>query len=689
VDYARIPYIESKKLDEMKKLFNVQSLFIGFCFLFISSSPISASDNQYVTIVNPVRIASYTIDSSKSIAAEYQIIKNNSLPATWLLTYDVLEDEKAVYTIKKMDNKQEVGLFLEVGPSLCQKSEVTCNEGSWHHANVIFLSGYTQDDRKKLIDTLFSTFKETFGQYPKSVGSWWTDSYSLSYMQEKYGITANLTCSDQFATDGYEIWGQYWMYPYMPSRYHAGMPAIDSTNQLNLVTMQWAAREPLKGYESSLYSTQDYQTKPLDYTTEFFENLIKTYAFKHSNSFGQITVGLEGDFNPKDYEGEYKNQIQTVKQYVDKGLLEPVTMSQFSDWYRKSFTITAPTFVQSDKVNDSSVQSYWYQSLRYRMNILYNSTNQKTTIRDLRTYHSDFIEPYYSSPNTYQKLTINIPSYFDAMSNKENVWDLELGKIISIENNEGKADIQFEKGSITFDPNSFTINQKSIQIPQILKNSQSVNITTSKDSVIFTPKDHWRTKDTVYYALSEVTLHELERKRTKVILIVGILLLLFGLFRLVKSDRAKRTKIGFFCFCVLFIAGASSYWYRHHVITYSVSQSEIDILNHLKNMTSGKVLVYDHECLGCNWTGELKPASYANQKGYIAKYGGHSIIYNKDIFEEKDLVKAKEKFKQLNPTYIYLTRYEGFEEKMPFSPGDFNIEKIYESANGELWRVKD
>jgi len=38
--------------------------------------------------------------------------------------------------------------------------------------------------------------------------------------------------------------------------------------------------------------------------------------------------------------------------------------------------------------------------------------------------------------------------------------------------------------------------------------------------------------------------------------------------------------------------------------------------------------------------------------------------------------------------YIYVVKYGEYIEKVPFSPGDLNIEKVYENANAAIWRVK-
>jgi len=190
--------------------------------------------NQFVSIVNPVRISPYTKNPSASLMSEYQEVAKRNLPATWLLTYDAMLDAGINSTIKAMNQSQELGLFLEVTESFAKDSEVTYNKtDSWHRASSVLLSGYPQEDRRKLVDQALEKFKIFFGFYPTSVEAWWVDSYSLDYMQAKYGISANLTVADQFATDGYQIWGQYWSTPFYPSKFHSGMPAVTLANRLD------------------------------------------------------------------------------------------------------------------------------------------------------------------------------------------------------------------------------------------------------------------------------------------------------------------------------------------------------------------------------------------------------------------------------------------------------------------------
>jgi hypothetical protein len=295
-----------------------------------------------------------------------------------------------------------------------------------------------------LIDAVFEKFKTVFGYYPTSVGSWWTDSYSLTYMQEKYPVTANLGCADQFATDGYQIWGQYWSTVYYPSKYHAAVPAVEESVKLDLVMLQWAPRDPLNGYDSSLFSTQDYQTTGKNLDIKYFEKLVNLYALKRDNEFGQITVGLEADLSPDAYKQEYAKQLDIVNKFSKEGLIEVLTMKNFSSWYQEKFPKISPAQkIVSEDFLGTKTKAVWLQSPNFR---LFYEIDEKggIKIRDLRIYNSQLSEPYYISPNRSFNLSINVPAVFDQAAFAENVLKLPaetdvipwLDKITAKENKE-------------------------------------------------------------------------------------------------------------------------------------------------------------------------------------------------------------------------------------------------------------
>jgi len=63
-------------------------------------------------------------------------------------------------------------------------------------------------------------------------------------------------------------------------------------------------------------------------------------------------------------------------------------------------------------------------------------------------------------------------------------------------------------------------------------------------------------------------------------------------------------------------------------------------------------------------------------------------VYNSSIFKAKTRQEAQREFNKFKVKYVYLMKFESYFGKLPFSPGDSGIEKIYDNANAEIWRVK-
>ena len=673
----------------MRRVLFASSLFLWLTVFTAVDKVYAGDDSQFITVVNPVRISRYTESSIDSLKSQYAVISKNGLPATWLLTYDIIIDDEIVSFVRNFSASQELGIFLEVTSELSKKADVEYNDtGYWHHATSVFLSGYPQEKRIKLIDTVFEEFKKRFGYYPASVGSWWTDSYSLSYIQEKYGVTSNLGVADQFSTDGYQVWGQYWSTPFYPSKHHSGIPARNLEVKLDVVNMQWAPRDPLNGYYSSLYSTQDYHLGEVGQPTEYFEKLINLYGKRGKNKFGQIVVGLEGDLESGAYGGEFENQMEVVSKLQDSGKFEISTMKDFSDWYRNTFPDLSPShLIETDDLLGEDKKAIWYQSPAYRVGLVHDYESGKTKIIDFRSYHSDFQEPYYTSPNSEFTLSIYIPSYFDEISNPEDIWELDFGKLNSLNGDDDEYALTFEKGSIEFKPEKLII-KGGVEVPEILSQSDALVIKKSNDTIEVSPRENWIVpKEGVgVFALTLEATHLLGGKKIRLLLLISAIVIFsasFVLFR--KSAGFKLIAVLIVAFPV--IAGGN--WYKTNTTEYLVSQGEIDALFRLSVLPVRKVLVYDNECLQCEYHTDIKPAIFANKRKYVQEYGKHPIVYNASVFDAKTQDMARAEFEKVKAKYIYLSKYEEYIEKTPFSPGDLNIEKIYGNANAEIWRIKD
>jgi len=615
-------------------MINRKLLFI-LLFLFILPPNVVASEDKYITIVNPVRISKYNSNPVQSLKNEYSIIQKNNLPATWLVTYDVLDDPKMVETIKEFDKKQEIGIFLEVTSNFARNANIKYNDsGSWHHANSLFLSGYIEEERRILIDQVFNKYKEIFGKYPKSIGSWWTDGYSLSYIKDKYGIVANLVCSDQFSTDGYKIWGQPWQVPYYPSKNHPAVQASNVENKLDLVNIQWASRDPLNGYISSLYSTQDYLVSKSVLDINYFKKLLDLYL--NTNDVDQVTVGLEADLDPAGYFGEFTKQMDIVNDYSNRGVYV-LTMSQFYEKYKEKYPNISPNaFIKSKDFLGSDTEAYWYNSPFYRLHYTFDNGDNIISINDIRIYQDNLIDPYFISPNKEFNLEINIPSLLDSIQNQDDVWVLP------------------KDSELITNEKSLIIKGKNIKIPKKIKNSPLVNLIISKDKV-------------------EISFNKLTFTDVEGDIVKGFSSEAVHFFRAKKS-----------IFKLLSGAG----WEYFNKMNYLIPQGEIYALLYLQSLPSGRVMVFDNECLQCSWHTKNKPIVFSNLRDYVKKYSNHPIIYNSSVFNAKTIKDVKTEFKKVNAKYVYLVKFEGYIEKLPFSPGDLGIKKIYSNANAEVWEVE-
>lgn len=324
---------------------NWKFIFIFLSLFFFKQGDIKAYDcsYRYVNFINPVRSRSLWIDNSlRPIVAQKEILNKFGLTGTWLIQYDVLNDRELLNEIKAYKN-DEIGVFLEISIDMATDSKVNyLLNAPWYSPNVVFLSGYERGERIKLIDQLFSKFNNEFGYFPKSVGAWWIDSFSLNYMRDKYDITSALIVADQKTTDGYGVWGQWWGYPYVSSKYNILEPATVESS--DVVIIQWAQRHPDLAYigfgpQTSNYSVQANDYKSLGLNTDFFKETV-SYYLDCKNEIGQITVGMETGMEGLSFIKEYEKQIE----YLSSISVKDLTMSDFANLYKDKY-----------KQNDSAI----------------------------------------------------------------------------------------------------------------------------------------------------------------------------------------------------------------------------------------------------------------------------------------------------------------------------------------------
>ena len=139
-------------------------------------------------------------DDFETVLYQIETINQYGLPATYALKYDALIDSRYSNLIKENLNEyDEVGAWWEIDKQLAEKAGVTWKGKTPvdDHVNIGYSLGYKPEDRIKMVDVYMKDFKEIFGYFPKTVGSWVIDIVTLKYMKEKYSVIGSAICRDQ------------------------------------------------------------------------------------------------------------------------------------------------------------------------------------------------------------------------------------------------------------------------------------------------------------------------------------------------------------------------------------------------------------------------------------------------------------------------------------------------------------
>ena len=249
-------------MTKTKTLFLILTLAAATATACARTVGVTGTDNQprIINIVNFIRQTDYRVEDSdrklyETVCRQVELVNRYDLPATFLLEYDALINPLYQKLLKtKLRNGAEIGAWWELTQPHIEAAGLKWRgEHPWvSHANIAFSTGYTKEERERLVDVYMRKFKDIFGTYPKSVGSWFIDAHTLAYMHDRYGIEASCNCKDQIGTDGYTLWGGYWNQAYYPSRLNAYMPAQTGAGQIPVPVFRMLGSDPIYQYDDGL-----------------------------------------------------------------------------------------------------------------------------------------------------------------------------------------------------------------------------------------------------------------------------------------------------------------------------------------------------------------------------------------------------------------------------------------------------
>lgn len=366
---------------------------------------------RIINIVNFIRQTDYRVENADSLLFEtvqeqIKLLDKYSFPATFLLQYDALINPKYQDLLKNgLKPDSEVGAWWEITQPHVEAAGIKWRgEHSWvSHANIAFTTGYTPQEREKLVDVYMEKFKEIFGKYPQSVGSWYIDSHTLAYMYDKYKIIASCNCKDQVGTDGYTLWGGYWNQAYYPSKLNAYMPAQTAERQIPVPIFRMLGSDPIYQYDTGLGHDRQgvislepvYRESGMD--KKWVEYFLESIVNQPCLAFNYAQAGQENSFTWNGMQKGLEMQFPIFDSLKKLDKIKIQTLGESGKWFKEKFSTTPATAVTTmTDIRNEGRKTVWFNSRYYRTNLLWEGKSFR--FRDIHLFDEKFESPYLNKP---------------------------------------------------------------------------------------------------------------------------------------------------------------------------------------------------------------------------------------------------------------------------------------------------
>lgn len=365
---------------------------------------------RIVNIINFIRGTEPRIEAFtdevlyQTVASQAKCLRSHNLRGTYLLQYDALINPEYQQLMKEeIQRGCEVGGWWEITQPHVEAAGMKWRgryPWDWH-TNVGFSVGYTPEERERLVDEYMKKFKEIFGVYPSSMGSWFIDAHSLAYMYDKYHIQASCNCRDQVGTDGYTLWGGYWGQGFYPSRKNAYMPAQTKEGQIGVPVFRMLGSDPIYQYEAGLGgAVQSVATLEPMYgngggSPTWVDWFFKVLTEDPSLGFNYTQAGQENSFTWAPMKKGFEYQMGKIALLVAAGRLKVETLGETGRWYKQQYPLTpATSFSALTDHLQNGRKTVWYNSRYYRASLLWSKS--ALNIRDIHVFdersQSDYLE---------------------------------------------------------------------------------------------------------------------------------------------------------------------------------------------------------------------------------------------------------------------------------------------------------
>jgi len=438
----------------MSNFSNVLQKVFLFAILFFFVSTTKAQQNEkndvekprIVNIINFIRLleprdSAITEDVLyQTVVKQIALMRKYHLGGTFLLQFDALMDPRYQKLLKALPRDSfEIGGWWEIPEPLVEKAGMKWRgrfPWDWR-TNIGFSTGYTPEERKRLADVYMKNFKDVFGYYPKSVGSWFIDAYTLNYLYEKYHIVASCNCKDQYGTDGYTLWGGYWNQAYYPSKINSYMPAQHADKQIPVPIFRMLGSDPIRQYENGLgQQRQGVTTLEPVYKHAGGDSTWVHWFFKElvngaSMAFGYTQAGQENSFTWDAMKEGLQIQFPLIEKLRDEKKIKVETLAESGKWFKENFKVTPATSVTvNNDLPGGNDKTVWFDSRFYRANLLWE--NETLRFRDIHLFNENLVSKYYKKVVTSNECSFFTLPFVDGYlwSNPSTVAGLRFKSLI-------------------------------------------------------------------------------------------------------------------------------------------------------------------------------------------------------------------------------------------------------------------
>ena len=381
----------------------------------LACTAVAGPARRVLNVVNFVRALDPRKPKAEYVRALDEEVKLNlkyGFPNTVLLQYDALVDAEMLATARKSDPaKTEFGFWFEMSRPLNEAAGLewkpTAKHRDWNwdwFINPGFLMAYDHDGRRRLVDAAFAKFKETFGHYPKSVGSWLLDAWSMDYMAEKYGVDGFCICREQDNTDAYGLRGGYSNGAYYPSKKNMLSAAVEMKNAVRAPVFKMLTPDPIHNYgcPDRLYADYPYKSgcptlEPV-WNTGFEPRIVDWFFRVYTEPKGLLNLsymqaGQENSFGWNMISKGWPMQCAKIAAEAKAGRIVVETMGETARRFKADHPANCPqTQIALEDWNGDRRRSVWYNSRFYRANLILEGG--RLVFRDIHKMADDFEEPF-------------------------------------------------------------------------------------------------------------------------------------------------------------------------------------------------------------------------------------------------------------------------------------------------------